>query len=262
MAKSINLNPGADGVLVNAAYQAAMSNTPADYSTTLERVAEGYDKTMQAQTKAFKNLGKLGAVIGGEMMETAKTFSNYAAIGSGLDPEGATFLIDELYGVKDEIRELGVFGGRFGNRETRKRRAELQIKQRELFAEIDLAAASIKAGADSVAAGNYDANLNEADAEMVHAIIKSNLKDKHTSERNYAKLSRDETSGELIYTLYDSDTNQPAIDNRPGGTGEPKTMTLKEFMETILKDMKLKEHGDKYDFEHDDDYRELNLESR
>ena len=53
MAKSINLNPGADGVLVNAAYQAAMSNTPADYSTTLERVAEGYDKTMQAQTKAF-----------------------------------------------------------------------------------------------------------------------------------------------------------------------------------------------------------------
>ena len=233
MAKSINLNPGADGVLVTAAYRAASANSPADYSDTLERMADGYDKTMQAQGKVLKNLATLGAKIGSEMMENAEELSNYAALGAGLDSEGADFLVKEIYANKDAQKDLGLFGGRFGDRETRQKRAELQTKQQELFAEIDLAAASIKAGSDAVAAGSYDANLNEADAEMVNAIIKSNLKDKHTKSRNYAKLGRDETTGELIYTLYNSDTGEPAIDNLPGGTGQPKTMTLKEFNNSI-----------------------------
>tara|TARA_R100001443_G_scaffold117058_1_gene139709 strand:- start:1860 stop:3812 length:1953 start_codon:yes stop_codon:yes gene_type:complete len=238
MAKSINLNPGADATLVTAAYRAAMANTPKDYSRTLQRAADSYDKTMQAQGKVFKNLASIGAKIGGDMIKTAEEFSKYAALGSGLDPDGAQFLVDDLYGIKDEIKELGVLGGRLGDRETRQKRQELLIKQKNLMAEIDLAAASIKAGSDAVAAGNYDANINEADSEMVHAIIKSNLKDKHTKDNlgennNYAKLGRDETSGELIYTLYDSKTNKPAIDNLPGGTGKPKTMTLAEFNNNI-----------------------------
>tara|TARA_R100001086_G_scaffold247784_1_gene183022 strand:- start:668 stop:1747 length:1080 start_codon:yes stop_codon:yes gene_type:complete len=63
---------------------------------------------------------------------------------------------------------------------------------------------------------------------MTNAIIKSNLKDKVTKAGNYAKLSRDEKTGELMYTLYDAASNQP--------TGA--TMTIKEFNKNIKDNVK------------------------
>ena len=224
---AINLNPKADGALISAAYRAASGNTPANYSRTLERAADSYDKTMEAQGETWSNFAKLGAKIGGEMMENANLLSDYAARGAGLNPENAEMFMEELYANRDAQRELGLFGGRFGDRETRKKRAELKIEQQELMAEIDAAAASIKTGSEAVAAGNYDATLNEKEAEMVNAIIKSNLKDNVTGEGNVARLSRDEETGSLIYTLYKENGEQAVLN------GEPVTMTIKEFNRSI-----------------------------
>ena len=47
MAKKIT--SGADATLVSAAYRAGMATAPAAYSGTFEKVARGYEKTMQAQ---------------------------------------------------------------------------------------------------------------------------------------------------------------------------------------------------------------------
>jgi len=223
-----NLNPGADATLVGVAYRAAMADVPGDYSKTFEKAAESYGKTMEAQSKMWGSISALGANIGSEMMANAEEFANMAAIGGGLDSEGAEFVVKELYAVKDAQREL--FGiGFLQSRETKQKKAKLKLKQKELFAEIDLAAESINAGAEAVASGSFDANLNETEGEMVNAIIKSNLKDKVTDNKNIARLTRDEKTGELMYTMYNVETDPSGVAYDP-----PRTMSIKQFNKSIV----------------------------
>lgn len=99
-----------------------------------------------------------------------------SAKASTLNPEDAEFLISEIYGNKDAQKDLGLLPGVFGDRQTKMDLAKLKMEQQELFAEIDLAAASIKTGTDAVAAGTFDTKLSMDGGEMVNAIIKSGLK--------------------------------------------------------------------------------------
>jgi len=224
------LNPGADATLVNVAYRAAMANTPSDYSNTLERAADSYSETMKASAEMWGNVAKVGASIGGDMIANAKEFTDMAALAGGLDSEGTEFIIKELYANKDAQKDL--FGiGFLQSRETKQKKAELKIEQAQLFADIDLAGSSIKAGADAVAAGTFDVSLAYEDAEIVNAIIKSNLKNKVTGENNIARLSRNEETGELMYTMYD-------VSNNPDGEETGQTMTLKEFNKSIATNVK------------------------
>ena len=221
------MNPGADATLVNVAYQSAMANTPANYSKTLQLAADSYEKTMQASSEMWGNVAKTVSIIGADMKANADELTAYTAKGNALNPEDAKMFYDEIYGIKDELSNLGTFSGKFGDRETRMKRAELKQKQQELFAEIDLAAESIKAGSDAVAAGLYDETLSPSQAEMTNAIIKSNLKNKITSQGNYAKLSRDEQTGELVYTLYKENGEKAVLNS------QPQTMTIKQFNKNI-----------------------------
>jgi len=231
---AINLNPEADETLVNVAYRAATADTPADYSKTLEKTAESYGKTMEASSKMWGGVASIGAAIGGEMVKNAQELTNMVAKGTTLNPEDAKMFYDEIYGVKDELKALGTFSGQFGDRETRQKRAQLKIKQQELFADIDNAVENLKVGADAIAAGTFDGEVaGLKDKEKINAIIKSNLKNNVTENgKNYAKLSRDE-NGELIYTLYDGETGLPTMED-----GEPQTMTLKQFNESIATNVK------------------------
>ena len=223
------LNPGADATLVNVAYRAAMANTPGDYSSTLEKAAESYGKTMEASAKMWKDVATVGTALGSEMVKNANERAAYAAKTNVLNPEDAKLLTDEIYAIKDAQKELGLLPGVFGDRETKKRLAELKMEQRDLFAEIDLAAASIKAGTDAVAAGTFDTKLSMDGGEMVNAIIKNGLKNNVTDNGNVAKLSRNEY-GELIYTLRKEDGS---LADNPNGTSDPVTMTIKQFNEAI-----------------------------
>ena len=60
---AINLNPGADATLVQAAYAAAMANVPKDLSGTFEALATNYANTMQLVganwSQAIKDTGEL-----------------------------------------------------------------------------------------------------------------------------------------------------------------------------------------------------------
>jgi len=229
------LNPGADATLVNVAYRAAMANTPGDYSDTLEKAAESYGKTMEASAKMWKDVATVGAAVGSEMVKNSKEWATMAAEGAALDSEGATFLEEEVYALKDEIKALGFLPNLFGDRETKQEKARLKSKQAELFAEIDAAGNSIAEGVAAIAAGTYDSNLgNIGQDEMINAIVKSNLKNKITGEGNYAKLSRDEKTGELMYTLYKENGSLATL--TPGG--EAQTMTIGQFNDVIANNKK------------------------
>lgn len=223
------LNPGADATLVSVAYRAAMADTPADYSGTLEKAAESYGKTMEASSEMWSKIAKVGAKLGGEMVKNANERAAMAAKANTLNPEDAEFLIKEIYGNKDAQKELGFMPKVFGDRQTKMDLAKLKIEQQELFAEIDLAAASIKTGTDAVASGAFDTSLSMDGGEMVNAIIKSGLKNTVTDNQNVAKLGRNEF-GELTYTLYKENGE---LTPNPNGTKEPVTMTIKQFNEAI-----------------------------
>ncbi len=226
---AINLNPGADASLVSAAYKAGAGTTPGDYSGALESMARGYEKTMQAQADTWKNIGKIAGVVGADMVANANEAIDARIKAGGLNPESAAFLIDGLDTNKQAQKDLGLLPGILGDKETRQRKRELKLEQAELFAEIDMAVESINAGADAVAAGTYDARLYEEDAEMVNAIIKSNLKNPITEAGNQAVLGRDENTGELMFTLKDSQGNS---------FDPPKTMTVKQFNNSIATNVK------------------------
>ena len=225
---AINLNPGADATLVNAAYKAAASTAPKDYSRTLERAADSYEKTMEAQSQTLGSIAALGTAIGGEMVANANELSAMAAEGAGLDAEGAKVLIKELYANKDAQKELR--GINFlQSRETRQKKQELKLEQRELFANIKNATESIRLGSEAVAAGTFKVLTgNEAEADMVNAIIKSNLKDKVTNNKNIARLGRDEKTGELMYTMHNTESDPNGVSYDP-----PRTMTIRQFNKAI-----------------------------
>ena len=223
------MNPGADATLVNVAYRAALANTPADYGKTLQSSVDSYEKTMEASADMWGNIAMIGATIGKEMVDSAQEVTDSIALGNTLNPEDAKMFTEEIYSLKDELKDLGTFSGQFGDRETRQKRAEIKIRQKELFAEIDGAVLNLKAGAEAIAAGTLDQNLlGIGEQEKLNAIVKSNTKNKVTEGGNVAKLSRDETTGELVYKLYNSETGLPFELG-----GKHQTMTLKQFNESI-----------------------------
>jgi len=229
------LNPGADATLVGVAYRAAMADTPGDYSGTLEKAAESYGKTMESSREMWNTITTLGATIGNEMVKNAQELTDMIAKGNTLNPEDAEMFRNEVYGLKDQFKELGTFGGMFGDRETRGKRAELKIKQQELFAEIDLAIGNLKTGADALAADTIDETmLSATELDTMNAIVKSNLKNKFTDNGSMAKLGRNE-NGELMYTLYRKNGELAEDPSRPG---EPVTMTLKQFNENIANNVR------------------------
>ena len=233
MAK-INLNPGADATLVTAATRAGMGNIPGDYSKIFERAAKSYGETMEAQSQMWSDVGKIAGIVGADMVRNANEFIDYRIKAGGLNPDSHAFLVNELEELKQAQKDLGLFPGVFGDKETRQRKRELKIEQKNLFAEIDLAAESIKSGAEAIAAGTYDASLFTGDAELVNAIIKSNLKDRITASGYQAVLSRDEKTEELMFTLLDKN-GKPELDPV---SNKPRTMTMKEFNKSIATNVK------------------------
>ena len=232
MAKGgINLNPGADATLVVAATRAGLAKTPADYSKTFENVAKSYEKTMEAQSQMWKDIGNVVGVIGADMVANAQEWNNYKDVGE----ENAAYLVNELEINKQAQKDLGLLPGILGDKETRDEKRRLKRKQNELFAEIDFVAKSLDEGAEAVAAGLFDENLAPQDAEMINAIIKSNLKDKITESGYQTVLSRDEKTDQLVFNLLDKDGNPVTSDALPG---KRLTMTMKEFNKSIATHVK------------------------
>lgn len=105
MAKTFNLNPGADTTLVAAATKAAMANVPKDLSGTFQNMSASYEKTMSTIGTSFKqaavNIGKMGR----KAIDTA--IYNQQNINKGFSTE---ILVEkEILGSKTEeqAKEVG-----------------------------------------------------------------------------------------------------------------------------------------------------------
>jgi len=229
---AINLNPGADATLVTAATRASLANAPADYSDAFESVAESYDKTMQASSKIWEDIGEVIGTIGTNMIANAQEWNQYKEVGE----KNAAYLVGELETNKQAQKDLGLFGGAIGDKETREERRKLKSQQRELFAEIDFVSQSINTGAENIAAGLFDhelAMMGKDDALFIDAIVASNLKNKVTKAGHQTVLGRDKETDELIFTLQDANGK-----TLMGKDNKPRTMTVKQFNKSIVDNTK------------------------
>ena len=225
---AIKLTQGADSTIVTAATRAGLATSPKDYSDTFQNVADSYAKSTQASAEAWGQIAGTIAVVGAELQKNAEVYSDTAQ--RVYNAGGTEELVDELYNIKDELSALGTFGGKFGDRETRRKRSEILARRNKLFAEIDGWGNSLEEASLASKNGLLDENLmgpNGVDSEFVNAIIASNTPNKKTGNANEARISRDPKTGELIYTLHDMDSGGAAI---PG-----KTMSLSTF-KTIIQD--------------------------
>ena len=67
-----NLNPGADGTLVQAAYAAAMANVPQDQTAAYEQLALGYTKFTEGMTEMYKPLAQAVGEATAPLVEKVK----------------------------------------------------------------------------------------------------------------------------------------------------------------------------------------------
>ena len=224
---AVKLTQGADASIVTAATRAGLATAPGDYSKTFENVAKSYEKTMEASGQIWKDVATIGTAIGIELQKNAAEWNS--AIDKIYDAGGTEALMNDIYDLKDELKELGPFGGQFGDRETRRKRSEILSKRNKIFAEIDgwgeaLDQASLQAEANLI-----DGDLMGMDKfEFVTAIVASNTSNKITGRGNYAQVSRDKTTNKLMYTMYKAD-GTPAVDVN----GNPMTMDLGDFKQLV-----------------------------
>ena len=222
---AIKLTQGADSTIVTAATRAGLATSPKDYSSTFQSVADSYAKSQEAAAEAWGQISGTIALVGAELQKNAEVYSDQAQ--RVYDAGGTEELVDELYNIKDELKALGSFGGKFGDRETRRKRSQLLAKRSKLFAEIDGWGESLDEASLASKNGLLNYDLMGGDVEFVNAIIASNTPNKKTGNANEARISRDPQTGELIYTLHDMKSGGAAI---PG-----KKMSLSTF-KTLIKD--------------------------
>ena len=238
---AMKFTEAADTGLITAATRAGLATTPADYSKAFQTAADSYQKTMEASSKAWGDLGTIIGVVGAEIQKNAADWNS--TIDKIYDAGGTDKLVDDIYSVRDEIRDLGPLGGILGNREKQKDRRKLIAKKNKIFSEVDgwgniLDVASKAAETETL---DYDL-MGLEDEEMFGAIIASNTSNKLVSSPLSgslvsAKVSRDEKTNQLMYTLYKEDRRVATDIN-----GNPRTMSLPEF-KALVKDNAIDSEG-------------------
>ncbi len=265
---AVNLNPGADTTLVQAATNAAMANVPKDLSGTFESMAEEYGKTMRAVGESFasaaKNLGEVGGQLVGKAIKEIRTEDENMSVliekeieieGSqiGDDPVSdknvlgkktqTTSLGQELRDIRKELSSLFLRT----DPESRKRKAELRAKKDSYYSEIAL----LKQENDANNQLLVNENVNLEATGSLNLALNLAIKDYKTKggkikEGPYkgysAALSRNE-DGDLSWMLKSPGPNGKYVTGRdPQGnlitTGnKPYKVALSEMSKTLTPKM-------------------------
>ena len=69
--------------------------------------------------------------MGAELQKNAEVYSDTAQ--RVYDAGGTEELVNGIYDIKDELSALGPFGGKFGDRETRRKRSEILARRNKLL---------------------------------------------------------------------------------------------------------------------------------
>ena len=225
----INLNPGADATLVNAAYAAAMANVPKDLSRTFETMAESYQKTMAVMGQAWGDVAKIGA---GYLKEAAGNFiegKKYEALGSlyqnaegvnfllnGSDiknDDGSTTHVNGLDDIKTELWKTYSSGNPFSP-ENRGKRILLEQEKDKLYAQIDDLSVGYSNIADIMASGAYSKDamsIQHGDGRLLAAIGAMRSTSGATENGDYVQASHNK-NGDIVLNLFDKDGNAVLTD--------------------------------------------------
>ena len=210
---AVNLNPGADATLVQAAYRAAMANVPKDLSGTYEALAESYDKSMQQVGAAWAQVAKQ---IGGLASEAISTYSQnkkYDAMAIGIqNDDGVSFLYDELQKTRKGLKDTwfnpvktDAEGNPLENWRDLNRATRLKLQQDK--AKLETQIVSLNEGYNNLATrletGDYDkAATGGNNWRTINAVGAFKSSSGKTENGDYVKPDRDE-NGDIFFTLYD-----------------------------------------------------------
>ena len=252
MAKTFNLNPGADATLVTAATRAAMANVPHDLSGTFEKMAESYADSMSVVGEAWGQVAK----IGGEALSKAtKNFINdrkKMALGSTYEGEdGSAFLmdgsdienedgsithVDGLNDIRDKYWKT--FSVAEGNnpfsRENIAERQRLNQNKQKIFAQIDMLEGGFSEVASNFTAGNYDeaAMAYGGTAKFYEALSVMKTKTGKTDDGYHLKTSHDK-NGDIILTLFDNNDN-PVLVDKNDPNSNPVSMPANNIQDGVV----------------------------
>ena len=213
---AVDLNPGADQTLIQAAYAAAMANVPKDLSGTYEALAESYDKSMQQVGAAWAQAAK---VVGGLASEAISTYSQnkkYDAMAIGIqNDKGVSFLYDELQktrkGLKDTWfnpeRTQIVNGEEVEIENWRDLNRAKRLKLQQDKAKLETQIISLNEGYNNIATrlenGDFDKDATGGgNWRILNAIGAYKSSSGKTENGEYVKPDRDE-NGDIFFTLYD-----------------------------------------------------------
>ena len=229
------ITTGADATIVAAATRAGLAAAPPDYSGTFEDVSRVYGETVKSSAEAFKSIANATALIGGELAKNAAEWNS--AVQKVYDAGGTENVVNEIYALKDELRDLGPLSGVFGNRETRKKRMEILTRKNKLFSEIDKWGEALDNAAVAVESNNLDYNLMGLEKEeTLNAIIASNTNNKITVAGHYARITKDDNGG-LSYTIYNEDGSEATYSD-----GTTRTISLRDFQSLLTENVADKEN--------------------
>ena len=198
----IDLNPGADPTLVNAAYAAAMANVPKDLSKTFEALATNYADTMKI---VGANWAEVAKEAGGWANEAGKNFiAGQKLLNKGLvieNANGVKFLYNALKNNRKEMRQTWFGSGNPWSPENAEKRLLLQQTQEKLTAQIELLDTGWDGIAGQIASGEIDETATGKNWRIVNAIGAYKSSSGKTKDGEYVVPDHDE-NGDLILTLY------------------------------------------------------------
>tara|TARA_R110002020_G_scaffold49390_5_gene140529 strand:+ start:5831 stop:7306 length:1476 start_codon:yes stop_codon:yes gene_type:complete len=201
---AINLNPGADATLVQAAYAASMANVPKDLSPIYKQMGDSYQKAMLVFGEGFAKLGEEVGKIGVTVVKNAIENANYKARGIYMQGQyGTTFFTDQLNSIKEGMKATGY--GITLDPEKRGEYLALKDQKEKLFAQIELLSNSETFSDDALINGTYSANATgKANMIFKMALQKrgEKINNSDNPEYNGYRVSVDtRDNGDLFFTL-------------------------------------------------------------
>tara|TARA_R110000764_G_scaffold124971_2_gene212373 strand:+ start:493 stop:2220 length:1728 start_codon:yes stop_codon:yes gene_type:complete len=213
---AVNLNPGADATLVQAATNAAMANVPKDLSQMFQAQTENYRKTMESVGKSYGSaIETVGKVAGEAVKEAIHINEQLIRAGNTESEDTKEFFTNELLALKEEKKALR--GMQVFSKERIAARLKMEKRRTDLFAMVDLHESKIDNNIDMVAMENFNPSVTGLNNLTIARSI--NMKGRPIEEGKqkgiYSRILRRD-DGKVGWQTYDSDDRAISSINKDG----------------------------------------------